>query len=177
MKLSNWQLLLFVNWVFLPCEYHFKIFLLSGISNQVLQLDLCGHCLSDSSLLKALVPKGLPSLTMVSLKGACRISDVGLSALVSSAPALRSMNLSQCSLLTHVGISNLANSLGSILRELYLDDCECLDAMHILPGLKRLRCLEVLSLRGIGSVSDKFMKQLILSNGQNMKELVLANCV
>lgn len=110
-------------------------------------------------------------------EGSCRISDVGLSALVSSASALRSMNLSQCSLLTHEGISDLADSLGSILRELYLDDCESLDAMHILPGLKKLRYLEVLSLRGIGSVSDKFMKQLIISNGQNMKELVLANCV
>ena len=160
----------------MPCEYHCKAWLLSGISNQVLQLDLCGHCLSDSSLLKALVPKGLPSLTMVSLKGACRISDVGLGALVSSAPALHSMNLSQCSLLTDVGIGNLANSLGSILRELYLDDCESLDAMRILPGLKKLQCLEVLSLRGIGSVSDKFIKQLIISNGQNLKELVLANC-
>ncbi|XP_010666291.2 uncharacterized protein LOC104883458 isoform X1 [Beta vulgaris subsp. vulgaris] len=143
----------------------------------VLQLDLCGHCLSDSSLHKALVPKGLPALTTISLKGACRISDGGLAALVSSAPALRSINLSQCSLLTDVGIDSIANSLGSILQELYLDDCDTLDAMCILPTLKRLKYLEVLSLRGIVSVSDKFIRELISTSGQNMKELVLANCV
>lgn len=126
---------------------------------------------------KALVPKGLPALTTISLKGACRISDGGLAALVSSAPALRSINLSQCSLLTDVGIDSIANSLGSILQELYLDDCDTLDAMRILPTLKRLKYLEVLSLRGIVSVSDKFIRELISTSGQNMKELVLANCV
>ncbi|XP_021714997.1 F-box/LRR-repeat protein 14-like [Chenopodium quinoa] len=143
----------------------------------VLQLDLCGHCVSDSSLRKALVPKGLEALTTISLKGACRISDAGLAALVSSAPALRSMNLSQCSLLTDVGIESIANSLGLILQELYLDDCETLDAMRILPKLRQLKALEVLSLRGVVSVSDKFIKNLFEENGQNMKELVLANCV
>uniref|UniRef100_A0A803M8M0 F-box/LRR-repeat protein 15-like leucin rich repeat domain-containing protein n=2 Tax=Chenopodium quinoa TaxID=63459 RepID=A0A803M8M0_CHEQI len=143
----------------------------------VLQLDLCGHCVSDSLLRKALIPKGLEALTTISLKGGCRISDAGLAALVSSAPALRSMNLSQCTLLTDVGIDSIANSLGLILQELYLDDCETLDAMRILPKLQQLKALEVLSLRGIVSVSDKFIKKLFGENGQNTKELVLANCV
>ncbi|KAK9705576.1 hypothetical protein RND81_07G067500 [Saponaria officinalis] len=143
----------------------------------VLQLDLCGHCVSDASLLKAIGPKGFPVLTTISLKGACRISDAGLTAIVSAAPVLRSMNLSQCSLLTDVGIKTIADKLGSIVHELYLDDCDTLDAMSILPSLKRLLRLEVLSLRGIGGVSDKFLKQLLTSNGHNMKELVLANCV
>lgn len=143
----------------------------------VLQLDLSGHCVSDASLRKALIPKDFQALTAISLKGACRMSDVGLAALVSSAPALRSINLSQCSLLTDVGIGSVANSLGSILKELYLDDCVTLKAMCILPKLKQLKALERLSLRGIESVSDKFIRQLISTNGHNMKELVLASCV
>ncbi|GMH18105.1 hypothetical protein Nepgr_019946 [Nepenthes gracilis] len=143
----------------------------------VLQLDQCGRCMPDYTLLATLVRKSLPVVTSISLKGACRLSDDGLSALISSAPALRSINLSQCSLLTAVGISAIAESLGSILRELYLDDCQTLDAMCILPALKKLKQLEVLSLAGIQSVSDKFMREFICSNGHNMKQLVLTNCV
>ncbi|KAL2945110.1 DNA repair protein rhp7 [Bienertia sinuspersici] len=142
----------------------------------VLQLDLCGHCLSDISLQKALVSKNLSALTTISLKGACRISDVGLAALVSSTPALRSLNLSHCSLLTDVGIDSIANSLGSNLQELYLDECDDLNAMRMLPMLQRMRSLDVLSLRGLLSVSDKFIREFILTNGENMKELVLDGC-
>ncbi|KNA21656.1 hypothetical protein SOVF_041280 [Spinacia oleracea] len=155
-----------------------KSFEACNIKNlKVLQLDLCGHCVSDSSLRKALVPKGLKTLTTISLKGGCRISDAGLAELVASAPALRSMNLSQCSLLTDVGLDSIAESLGSILQELYLDDCYTLGAMSILPKLMRLKKLELLSLRGVATVSDKFIRKLIRENGQNMKELVLANCI
>lgn len=116
-------------------------------------------------------------MTTISLKGGCRISDAGLAELVASAPALRSMNLSQCSLLTDVGLDSIAESLGSILQELYLDDCYTLGAMSILPKLMRLKKLELLSLRGVATVSDKFIRKLIRENGQNMKELVLANCM
>ncbi|KAH9609981.1 hypothetical protein KSS87_007367 [Heliosperma pusillum] len=147
------------------------------LSLKVLQLDLSGHCISDVSLRKAVLSKGLPVLTTISLKGACRVSDAGLNVIVSAAPVLRSLNLSQCSLLTDVGIKTIADSLGSIVHELYLDDCDTLNAMNILPSLQRLVQLEVLSLRGISSVSDKFIKSLLISNGQNIKELVLANCV
>lgn len=145
--------------------------------NQVLQLDLGGQCISDSSLRKTLVPKGLNALTTISLKGACRVSDAGLAALVSSAPALRSINLSQCSLLTDVGIDSLAKSVGPVLQELYLDDCDTLDAMCILPILKQLKNLKMLSLNGILGVTDKFIGELIDAIGHNMKELSLANCL
>lgn len=116
-------------------------------------------------------------MTTISLKGACRVSDAGLAALVSSAPALRSINLSQCSLLTDVGIDSLAKSVGPVLQELYLDDCDTLDAMCILPILKQLKNLKVLSLNGILGVTDKFIGELIDAIGHNMKELSLANCL
>lgn len=118
----------------------------------------------------------LPSLTSLSLSGACRLSDVGLAALVSSAPALRSLNLSQCSLLTSSSIDTLANSLGSVLRELYLNDCQSINAMLILPALKKLEHLEVLWLPGIDNVCDDFIKEFITARGHNLKELVLTDC-
>ncbi|KAJ7979250.1 F-box/LRR-repeat protein 13 [Quillaja saponaria] len=145
----------------------------------VLQLDQCGRCIPDYVLLATIAQSSnkLPGLTTLSLTGACRLSDLGLSALVSSAPALRSINLSQCSLLTSVSINILADSLGSILRELYLDDCESIDAMLILPALKKLEHLEVLSVAGLQTVCDQFIREYITARGRSIKELVLTNCV
>ncbi|KAK4582951.1 hypothetical protein RGQ29_025926 [Quercus rubra] len=102
----------------------------------------------------------LAALTTLSLSGACRLSDDGLSKLVSSASVLRSLNLSQCSLLTFSSIDTSADSLGSVLRELNLTDCQSLDSMLILPALKKFEQQQVLSLAG-----------------HNIKELVLADCV
>lgn len=145
----------------------------------MLQLDQCGRCLPDYILFATLARSSniLPVLTTISLKGACRLSDVGLSSLLSSAPALRSINLGQCSLLTSVGISSIADSLGSVLRELYLDDCQSIDAILILPALSKLEHLEVLSLAGLQTVCDDFVSQFVSVRGHNLKELVLADCV
>ncbi|XP_060187949.1 uncharacterized protein LOC132617078 [Lycium barbarum] len=145
----------------------------------VLQLDQCGRCMPDYILLATLArwPNNLPALTTLSLKGACRLSDTGLTAIISAAPNLRSMNLSQCSLLTCDGISCLSNSLGSVLRELYLDDCEAIDPMLILPALLKLEHLEVLSLAGIQTVCDAFIKEFVTHRGQSLREIVLKGCM
>ncbi|KAF2287133.1 hypothetical protein GH714_038374 [Hevea brasiliensis] len=145
----------------------------------VLQLDQCGRCMPDYVLPATLArsSRSLPVLITLSLAGACRLSDVGLSLLVSSAPTIRSINLSQCSLLTSTSIDTLADSLGSVLRELYIDDCQSLDPMLILPALKKFEHLEVLSLAGNPTVCDDFVRQFVVACGHNMKELVLANCV
>lgn len=118
----------------------------------------------------------LPRLTSLSVSGACRLSDVGLRPLISSAPALRSINLSQCSLLTSESLFILAESLRSLLKELYLDECQGIDAALILPALVELEHLEVLSVAGIHTVCDEFVKDYIIARGHNMKELVLKDC-
>ncbi|XP_039687841.1 F-box/LRR-repeat protein fbxl-1 [Medicago truncatula] len=91
--------------------------------------------------------------------------------------ALKSINLSQCSLLTYASLDILADSLGSILKELYLDDCILIDANLILSGLKRLEQLEVLSLAGVPTVSDKFIESYIIARGHNIKELILKDFI
>ncbi|KAJ0030269.1 hypothetical protein Pint_13494 [Pistacia integerrima] len=144
----------------------------------VLQLDYCGR-LPDHIVLSTLVrsSNSLPSLTTLSLCGASRLSDVGLQGIVSSASALRCINLSQCCFVTATSIDILANSLGSVMQELYINDCQDIDAMLILPALKKLKHLEVLSVARIETVSDDFIREFLSDHGHNMKELVLTECV
>ncbi|OMO91768.1 Leucine-rich repeat, cysteine-containing subtype [Corchorus olitorius] len=144
----------------------------------VLQLDQCGSCMADYIILSTLArsTNNLPALTSMSLSGAYRLSDAGLNALISSAPALRSINLNECSLLTSCAIDSLAKSLGSVLRELYINDCQCIDAMLILPALKKLEHLEVLAVGGLESVTDGFIKEFIVERGYGIKELIFTGC-
>ncbi|KAD6455101.1 hypothetical protein E3N88_09807 [Mikania micrantha] len=144
----------------------------------VLQLDQCGRCLPDYVLYATLahLPGRLSVLTNISLKGACRLSDAGLNALVTCASALRSINLGCCSLLTSDAIINLADKLGSVLKELYIDECFGIDAKSILPALFKLQNLEVLSISRFETVNDTFITQFVAVQGYKMKELVLADC-
>ncbi|XP_024960118.1 uncharacterized protein LOC112500770 [Cynara cardunculus var. scolymus] len=160
-------------------EQFTKTFERSDTSNlKVLQLDQCGRCLPDYVLFTTLahLPSKFSALTNISLKGACRLSDAGLSALVASAPALRSINLGCCSLLTSDGIIDLADKLGPILKELYIDECFGIDATRILPALLKLEHLEVLSISRFEMVNDSFIRQFVAVRGEKMKELVLADC-
>lgn len=143
-----------------------------------MQLDICGRCMTDHVLqaMLAKAPNGLSSLSRISLKGACRLSDVGLHVLVSSAPLLTSINLGQCTLITTFGVISLADKLKSILRELYIDDCHNIDVMLILPALKKLENLEILSVAGIPTVCDGFVRKLMPVCGRKMKELVFSDC-
>ncbi|XP_016459718.1 uncharacterized protein LOC107783261 [Nicotiana tabacum] len=144
----------------------------------VLQLDLCGQPTLDLVLGKTIAPasNSLPNLAILSLRGACRMSDKAMEILVTSAPSLQSIDLGQCSLLTHTSIDIAANSLGSMLKELYIDDCESIDTMLILRALEKLEHLEVLSVAGNHSVCDQFVSELLTARAQNFKELDFADC-
>ncbi|CAA7395634.1 unnamed protein product [Spirodela intermedia] len=142
----------------------------------VLELNMCGRCLSDGTLSSSgKLPPRFPSLTTISLKGAYRLSDDGLKALASSAPQLSSINLGQCSLVTSAGVVSLLEQLKQSLVELFLDDCR-IDATSVLPALQSLRKLEVLSVAGVESVTDKFVHGLVSVHGPHMKELGFAGC-
>ncbi|KAL3825373.1 hypothetical protein ACJIZ3_021402 [Penstemon smallii] len=145
----------------------------------VLQFDQGGACMPDFTLSDTLArsPNCLPALTTISLKAAYRLSDAGLKTLVSSAPNLKSVDLSQCSLLTSDGIYSMANSLRLVLRELFLDNCDGVEAMLILPALLMLENLQVLSLAGIQTVSDDFLSKVLSVHGSRMKEIVVGDCI
>ncbi|KAJ0265412.1 hypothetical protein HA466_0017040 [Hirschfeldia incana] len=145
----------------------------------VLQLDQCGRCLPDYVLPSTLArsPNNLPMLSSLSLSGACRLSDVGLRALVSVAPAITSINLSQCSLLTSSSIDMLSDSLGSVLKELYLNECQSIDLKLILTALKKFEKLEVLSLVDLTSVRGLLLREFLTARGHALKQLILTNSV
>ena len=146
---------------------------------KVLQLDLSGRCMPDYMLPVTLakVPNCMPLLRKISLMGNYRLSDNGLDTIISVAPSLSSLNLSECSLLTSIGIDNLAKRLHSVLRELYIDECLNVEAMVILPALQKIKHLEVLSMSGIQSVCDKFVNELLPIHGSNIRELAFAGCL
>lgn len=141
----------------------------------MLQLDQGGACIPDYTLCSTLArsPNNLPALTMISLKGAYRLSDAGLSVLASAAPCLKSIDVSQCPLLTSEGICSLVSPL---LRELYIDNCLGIDAMLILPHLEKLDNLEVLSVAGIPTVCDDFVAAFVSAHA-SIKDLCLADCM
>ncbi|KAL1213240.1 F-box protein SKP2A [Cardamine amara subsp. amara] len=143
----------------------------------VLQLDHCGRCMPDYVLHSTLArsPKQLPMLSSLSLSGACRLSDVGLRAIVSAAPAITSINLNQCSLLTSFSIYMLSDSLGSVLRELYINECQNMDLKLILSALKKFEKLEVLSLADLPSVRGRFLRGFLTARGKGLKQLILTN--
>lgn len=148
------------------------------VLKQVLQLDLCGQGLLDPVLGETIArsSRGLPNLGILSLRGACRLSNSALTSLVASAPLLQSINLGQCSLLTHSCIEIISNSLGGLLKELYINECHSIDAMCTIPALKKLKCLEVLSVAGIQTVCDQFVCEIVKECGKNLKELDLGDC-
>ncbi|GFP84736.1 F-box/LRR-repeat protein 3 [Phtheirospermum japonicum] len=121
-------------------------------------------------------PNCLPALTTLSLKGAYRLTDVGLRTLASAAPSLKSFDISECPLLTYKGICCMLNLLSLFLMEFDLENSHGVDAMLILPTLLKLERLEVLSLAGIQTVFDDFVSKFVSVNGCRMKELVLADC-
>lgn len=108
------------------------------LQNLVLQLDLAGLCISDSIIQVTLASSKyqIKMLESVSLKGAYRLTDVGVKNLVNVAQSLTSINLSKCSLLTPRAIEAVAEELGSRLKEIRLDGCSGIDAMAVLPALK-----------------------------------------
>ncbi|XP_073129457.1 uncharacterized protein [Henckelia pumila] len=146
---------------------------------RILKLDLCGQCMIDVAFRDTFARSSndFSRLAILSLRGACRLSDSGLKELLVAAPALRSINLGQCSLLTCDGVKFIADYLGSKLRELYIDDCQKIDAMQILPSFKKFRYLEVLSVANIQTVTDQFISEVIEACGESIKELDLANCL
>ncbi|XP_073289838.1 uncharacterized protein [Primulina huaijiensis] len=161
-------------------ELFIKIFESFNTSKlMVLQLDHCGVCMPDYALPATFAhsPNSLPALTSISLKGAYRLSDAGLSSLVLSGPSLKSIDLSQCPLVTSEGICCLSKSLRLVLRELYIDHCQGVDAMVSLPGLLELETLEVLSVSGIHTVCDEFVCEVVSVHGCRMKHVGLADCI
>ncbi|KAL9673110.1 hypothetical protein QQ045_029363 [Rhodiola kirilowii] len=144
---------------------------------KVLHLAISGECKWDHALMSEVFPPGIfRALSSLSLKGAVHLTDKGLGSLVQLAPSLQSLDLSQCPLITAIGVNTLAIWYGKTLEELYMDDCQGIDAMAMLPALTEFLNLQVLSVAGNYSVCDDFVRQFVAVRGSFMKELVFSSC-
>ncbi|XP_074345168.1 uncharacterized protein LOC141684205 isoform X2 [Apium graveolens] len=161
-------------------EHQFKMSFRSfGPKNlKVFQFDLGGQCVCDDTIAEILMRSrsSLPGLGIISLRGACRLSDEALKVIVKLAPALCSINLGECSLLTHVGINYIADALGNSLRELFIDNCCRIDARDMASAVKKFKHLEVLSVAGIPNLCDRVISDILTACGRNIKDLDLADC-
>ncbi|CAH8384765.1 unnamed protein product [Eruca vesicaria subsp. sativa] len=83
----------------------------------------------------------------------------------------------KCSLLTSSSIDMLSDSLGSVLRELYLNECQSIDLKLILTAFKKFEKLEVLSLVDLPSVRGRLLRKFVTARGQALKQLILTNSV
>lgn len=158
-------------------DYYYLNF--SFCYKQVLQLDYCGQCSFDDIIPNSLAQfsNSLPFLGILSLRGAARLSNNTLKTLLMSSPLLQSINLSQCTLLTQTAIEVMSYYLKNSLKELYIDDCPKIDAMHCISSIIKFEQLEVLSVAGIETVRDVFVTLVTTTCGANLKELNLAGCV
>jgi DNA repair protein RAD7 len=145
---------------------------------QVLELGFCGRGLSTQCLTSTIAtgPGNLPMLTTVSFRGAYRLSDQGVAALVEAAPNLTSLDLTQCSLLSIASVKSVGDVLGPKLKSFSLEGCDKLDAMQLLPILLQMTNLQKLSLSGVGGMKDEIVSELAVTLGPYLEELRLADC-
>eukprot|EP00850_Spirogloea_muscicola_P000622 SM000002S05702 [mRNA] locus=s2:1777468:1780750:+ [translate_table: standard] len=145
---------------------------------EVLELGMCGRCLSDQGLAATIcaAPGSMPRLASLSLRGGYRLSDVGLLSILRAAPCLESVELRQCSLVTEAGIDLIAVNAGDRLVNLSLEDCGQLDGMKLVGALVRLPKLRRLALSGVANVSDVIVEAIVGALGPSLEDLKLANC-
>ncbi|RVX05376.1 DNA repair protein rhp7 [Vitis vinifera] len=155
----------------------------------VLQLDQCGRCMTDYVLRATfdMLSNGLPALTTVSLKGACRLSDAGLRALVSSAPMHRCYAYSigsgetrMLEVLSVAGIQTVCDDFiwefisvhGPTMKELVLTDCSRLTDFSLKAIAETCPELRALDLGNLCKLTDSAFGYLA-SGCQAMQTLKL----
>ena len=132
---------------------------------RVLQLKNCGRCFSDkvSSLLSGGLNEGdSTGLEILSLTGSYKLSDAGLSQLLSRSASLRTLELCCCNRLGPASINAMASHLQH-LESLSISGSPHLMDQDLLP-LATVGCfpsLAALSLEGMPSLSDDFASNLL----------------
>lgn len=142
-----------------------------------LHLGYCGRALSERCLSSTIAsPSTTTLLKSILLKGAYRLSDQGLEALLQVSPQLLHLDLSNCSFLTNASVGAVARCVGQTLESLVLDGCPNLNATIFLHDIVQLKKLQRISLAEVGGITDEVVSELCVQSGSNLKELVLARC-
>uniref|UniRef100_A0A7S0LH24 Uncharacterized protein n=1 Tax=Coccolithus braarudii TaxID=221442 RepID=A0A7S0LH24_9EUKA len=138
----------------------------------VLHLGFCGKCLTPSNA--ALLERAV-SLHTLHLGGCFRLSDAALASLLSlRGGGLSSLHLSANSQCTGKAVEAIATHCPQISR-LALEHLEQLPSVALLP-LRKLGCLERLSLRGMCMLGDEVLVDILTGCAASLSHLCLADC-
>ncbi|MCO5554982.1 hypothetical protein L7F22_008521 [Adiantum nelumboides] len=142
-----------------------------------LHLGYCGRALSERCLLTTIAgPATVTLLKSISLRGAYRLSDQGLEALLQASPQLVHLDLSNCSFLTNAFMGAVARCVSQTIESLVLDGCSNLNATVLVHEIVQLAKLQKLSLAEVGGVTDEVVTEICVQLGSSLKELALAGC-
>ncbi|KAL2631438.1 hypothetical protein R1flu_016124 [Riccia fluitans] len=145
---------------------------------QALELTMCGRGITDHCL-ATLCAKGgnsFPELQSLVLKGAYRLVDQGVTRMLNTSPRLKSVDLTQCSLISEHSVEAIADTLGATIESLVLDNCSQLSGLKLLPALRKIPHLRKLSLAGIPQVTDGVISELLVPLRFDLQELGLRYC-
>ncbi|KAL3687512.1 hypothetical protein R1sor_013821 [Riccia sorocarpa] len=145
---------------------------------EALELTMCGRGITDHCLatICAKVGNSFPELQTLVLKGAYRLVDQGVTRMLKTAPNLRSVDLTQCSLITESSVEAIADALGKGLESLVLDSCSQLNGIKLLPALLKMPHLRKLRLSRIPDVTDGVISELLVPLRFTLQELGLCHC-
>ncbi|XP_075748083.1 uncharacterized protein LOC119172887 [Rhipicephalus microplus] len=118
-----------------------------------LDLSYCNH-IDDDAISNISRGSGLVTLTTLNIT-ACPITDVGVSLLAQKLTDLRTLNISECDLVTKDGIAVVASHLHN-LRAIHMRYCMGLTNIA-LKHLSRISSLEVVVLKSCSKIRSKAM--------------------
>lgn len=118
-----------------------------------LDLSYCNH-IDDDAISNISRGSGLVTLTTLNIT-ACPITDVGVSLLAQKLTDLRTLNISECDLVTKDGIAVVASHLHN-LRVIHMRYCMGLTNIA-LKHLSRISSLEVVVLKSCSKIRSKAM--------------------
>jgi DNA repair protein RAD7 len=138
-------------------------------------LTSCGRCFTDATSVAIRAARGFPCLRELTLTGTYMLSDAYLLSIVDNSPDLQHLDLSHNNRLSQIGLKALATKFGKQLKGLKLDFCEQLEPQSF-SFLSEFIALETISLRGLPSLRDEHVRQLLTACGSTLRHLDLEDC-
>ena len=130
-------------------------FMVHGLATVAARLEtliiVSGECVTDAGLASLCGTPMIATLRKFSLTGSGHITDAGVAAVLSPASQLRSLSLTQCTLLTGAFLNQLHENCHDSLAEIDLSNCDSID---------NAGAAALCSLRGLTELGLSFAPQL-----------------
>ncbi|CAN0447822.1 unnamed protein product [Ascophyllum nodosum] len=145
---------------------------------RVLRLGTCGRCVGDATVEALATAGGLPRLEIAALSGTYRLTDAGVLKLLACSPRLTGLEIPANSRISRKSLDTMVDAerpVGRALTSLSLMDCIHLGPEALEP-LRRMACLESLSLSGVAKLTDEALVQALRAHGWKLRHLDISDC-